>query len=296
MQSNYENLSAVELRELCLKGELDSATMSLEELEKLFGYESELDDPQAEILIFCSKGFDRFEKYREDIRKPSLKKIYREHYAVERKRTTKPAVRALQTAAAIVVILMLTAFTAQAVSLALGHNLFEYVRDWLFDRDTVGVLVNEPREDGSVDLPHTPPATDDNSTDSPPEDEFVFLDFEQLEDIDEVWLSRVSDRLVEGYEFTSADYLRYAGDEEFNFHFVDDNDNYVTLIIQNKPMFYIERENEGLVKEIIVNGIEFSIFRNMEDYHVIWEHEGYLYTFGAFLPLDEVMGIIEGWY
>ena len=33
MQSNYENLSVAELRELCLKGELDAGTMSLEELE-----------------------------------------------------------------------------------------------------------------------------------------------------------------------------------------------------------------------------------------------------------------------
>ncbi|MDR2531916.1 MAG: hypothetical protein LBC82_03640 [Oscillospiraceae bacterium] len=115
MQSKYGDLSAAELRELCLKDELDAAQMSLEELEKLFGYESELDDPQAEILIFCSKGFDKFDKYRKDIRKPSLKKIYRENNIDERRRATKPALRVLKMAATIAIIITLTAFTAQAV-------------------------------------------------------------------------------------------------------------------------------------------------------------------------------------
>jgi hypothetical protein len=299
MQSKYGKLSAVELRELCLKDELNVAQVSLEELEKLFGYESELDDPQAEVLIFCSKGFDRFDKYRKDIRKPSLKKIYRENNVDERRRATKPALRVLKMAATIAIIITLTAFTAQAVSLALGYNLFEFVRDWLFNDEVVEVLTSEPNEDGVLDLRDirtTTAATEDDSSYEPPEDEFVFLDFERLEDIDDVWLSRVSRVLVEGYEFVYADYTLFQGDTIFKIYFMNENEDFVALDIQDIPMLYVERENYGDIEIVIIDNITFEIFNNIEDFHVIWEHYGWFYKLNAFLPRDEVMGIIAGWY
>jgi hypothetical protein len=296
MQGKYENLSAAELRELCLKGELDADSMSLEELEKLFGYETELDEPQAEVLIFCTNGFDKYAKYRDDIPKPPLEKILKKHYGVKR-RVSVP--RAARLAAAIVLIVTVSAFMAQIVSMALGFNLFEFVRDWLFDKDTVGVLISEPDDEIGVDLrEHRSEIStaDTDSPDEPPVDEFVFLDFERIEDIDDEWLARVSPVLVERYEFVSADYMRFSGDEEFNIHFSNEDSNDVLLVIQNNPMFYVEREEELLVETLVIGSITFEIFNNMEDFQVIWEYDGYFYKLNAHLPLDEVKGIVEGWY
>jgi hypothetical protein len=41
---------------------------------------------------------------------------------------------------------------------------------------------------------------------------------------------------------------------------------------------------------------DYSDSNNMEDFQVIWEHDGFLYNLGAFLPLEEIEKIIENYY
>jgi hypothetical protein len=255
-------------------------------------------------LIFCTSGFDRFGEYRKNIRKPSLKKIFRNHYG-KKSNTIKPAKRPLKFAVAITAIVMLATLTMQLVAMSLGYdNLFEFVRNW-FREDDVSVSLIERGDDGVYDLSEIRTTTVTDSTDEPsgdvtddnsPADDVVSIDFENLEDIDEVWLERVPPVLTEQYVFAFAEYFSFQGDETFVVYFFDESENIVSLLIQNKPMLYVERDIEGLVETVVVGGVTFDIFRNIDDYHVIWECGDWLFTLNAHLPLDEVMEIVRGYY
>jgi len=71
MPQNYKEISAQELREMLLNNTLDVDLMDLEEYEKLFGYEIELDEPSGVVLSFCNKGLERYEYYGVDVPIPS---------------------------------------------------------------------------------------------------------------------------------------------------------------------------------------------------------------------------------
>ncbi|MDR2559185.1 MAG: hypothetical protein LBC86_06550 [Oscillospiraceae bacterium] len=286
MQTKYEGYSAQEIREMFFDNTLEADLMSINEYEKLFGCEMNLDEPNADVLVFCTKGLNQHEKYSRDIQKPSFEVIAKKLEQKKRQIRKNSAFKAIHRVAAALVITTALAFFAQIVAMALGFDLFGYIYNWLF-KESVEITTSESKDDGSFDLP---PITDDG------EDEVVFLEFERIEEIDEVWLNCVSPYLIDNYEFDTAYYLKVFDDRKFEIHFIDENENLLTLIIQNQPMFYIEKEDEGYVKELSANSITFSIFNNMEDFHVIWERDGFLCSLGAFLPLEAVEEIIQNYY
>jgi hypothetical protein len=298
MKREYENLSTHKLREMLLNGSLKADSMGMEDYERLLNAESDYDEPNCDVISFCANGLDQFDKYRIDIQPPTLEQVQQKYSRQTQQKRNRVISKVARWAAVFVVGVSIAALLAQGVSVALGYNLYGTIRDWFSDNnDTVGILISEPDDELGVDLREirtTTPNTD--STDEPTADEFVFIDFDSIEDIDDEWLARVSPRLFERFEFLSADYMSFQGGVTFNIHFVEENSNAVTLTIRKLPMAYVEREGELFIEELTVNRITFEIFRNMEDYQVIWEHEGLFYNFGAFLTIEEVRELITNWY
>jgi len=100
--------------------------------------------------------------------------------------------------------------------------------------------------------------------------------------------------LIESFEFLDAMYSNFFGDITFGIRFLDENDNVVSLTILNNLLRYAEIENdEQLIEEVVVNGVTFSVFRNMEDFRVAWGYDGHVYELGVFLPLETVKELIQ---
>ncbi|MDR2532397.1 MAG: DUF4367 domain-containing protein [Oscillospiraceae bacterium] len=300
MQGKYNNLTALELREMFLDNTLDTDLMEQDDFEKLFGYEIELGEPSADVISFCSNGLNEYEYYGKDIQMPPLSDIYKELERRTRRNRGRAFAKVTQVAASIVLVIALTALLAQGVAMALGFDLFGYIFNW-FRPDTVEITNMEQQPDGSFDSPHlnatttdTDPAEPDDGTEI--EDEFVFLDFERIEDIDDEWLSRVSPWLVERYEFSSGDYISFFGEQKFEIYFLDENNDFISLLIQNLSMHYAEIDDEKLVEKITVNGITFKVFNNMEDFQVVWEFGEHLYRLNTFLPIETMKEIIRNYY
>jgi hypothetical protein len=296
MQSKYNNLTALELREMFLNNTLDTDLMNQDDFEKLFGYEIELDEPSADVISFCSNGLNEYEYYGKDIQMPPLSDIYKKLHRRTRRNRGRAFAKVTQVAASIVLVIALTALLAQRVAMALGFDLFGYIFNW-FKADTVEITAMEQQPDSSFDLPHTAP---ENTEPAEPndgteiEDEFVFLDFERIEDIGVEWLSKVSPWLIENYTFSHANYMSFMGEKNFNIIFLGEIDIFLT--IQNTSMFYVEIEDDKLVEEVTLNGIIFKIFNNIEDFQVVWERDDLLYTLNTFLPLETVKEIIRNYY
>jgi hypothetical protein len=297
MQSKYNNLTVLELREMFLNNTLDTDLMNQNDFEKLFGYEIELDEPSADVISFCSNGLNEYEYYGKDIQMPPLSDIYKELERRTRRNRSRAFAKVTQVAVSIVLVIALTALLAQGVAMALGFDLFGYIFNW-FRPDTVEITIIIPDDDGIHHLPvhtaTTAPTEPDNSTEI--EDEFVFLDFERIEDIDEEWLNRVSPWLVERYEFSHGQYLSFHGEREFNIVFMDGSGTQVFLTIKDLSMHYVEIDDDKLVEEVTLNGIMFKIFNNIEDFQVVWEHDDLLYTLNTFLPFEAVKEIIWNYY
>jgi hypothetical protein len=288
MQSNYKNLPAQELREMFLNNTLDVSLMGENEYGKLFDYETELDESNSDVLVFCSNGFNQYDRYCIDVPKSSFEDFIKKHEQKKRRHLKNITFKVSRQVAVFAVGIFLAAWLAQGVAMAFGFNLFGVIYDW-FWKESVAVITTELNDDDTVDLPIS-----DNETAA--EEELVFIDYESIEDIDEVWLSRVSPFLIREYEFALASYYKFISDENFDILFFDENMNLLSLTIQNRPMFYAEKKDEGFVKEIVIDSITFAIFNNMEDFQVIWEHEGLLYNLGAFLPLETVEEIVRNYY
>ena len=150
----YDNLSALELRELFLRGTLDAAFMGKDEYERLFGYETESDDPDGDVLVFCSNGLNNYAEYRKDTHRKlpfdELRaNISRKPRALYNMRTAK---RAATVAVAVVMMFVI----ATAVAAAMGFNLMALIRDAInspdntaADRDYEVVVADETRMYGS---------------------------------------------------------------------------------------------------------------------------------------------------
>jgi len=288
MQSSYKNLTAQELREMFLNNTLDVSLMGENEYGKLFDYETELDVSNSDILIFCSNGLNQYDRYCIDVPKLSFEEFIRKQEQKRRLHLKNIAFKVSRQVAVFAVGIFLAAWLAQGVAMAFGFNLFGVIYDW-FWKESVAVITTELNDDDTVDLPIS-----DNETAA--EEELVFIDYERIEDIDEVWLSRVSPHLIDTYDFAFSSYTRRHDGERFEILFFDENGSLLSLIIQNRPMYYAEKEDEGFVKEIVIDSITFAIFNNMEDFQVIWEHEGLLYNLGAFLPLETFEEIVRNYY
>jgi hypothetical protein len=289
MQSNYKNLPAQELRKMFLNNTLDVSLMGENEYGKLFDYETELDESNSDILVFCSNGLNQYDRYCIDVPKSSFEEFIKKQEQKRRLYLKNIAFKVSRQVAVFAVGIFLVAWLAQGVAMAFGFDLFGFIRNWFIDNDAVIITTSEINDDITVDLPIS-----DNETAA--EEELVFIDYERIEYIDEVWLSRVSSHIINEFTFLISTYFRYLGEERFEIHFLNESGNPLSLVIQHQPMHYSERDDGGFVEEVTVNGLVFTVFTNMGDYKVVWEHEGYLYELSTFLPLETVEEIIRNYY
>jgi hypothetical protein len=296
MQEKHGDSTAVDLREMLLNNTLDSESMSFEDYDKLFQYETKSDLPNGQVILFCSTFLSQRNKYSRDVKTVSFDELKQRLKKRNRESFNRAMFLSARMVTIIVVAVVLAAFTVQGVSMALGYDFFGFVRDWFFDSNTVGILISEPEDEIGVDLREIRTTTGTTSADEPPADEFVFFDFERLEDIDDEWLARISHGLIEAFEFAHSDFMRFGGDMVFNIRFVDDSGNDITLVIQNTPMRYVEREDEGFAEDVFANGVTFSVFNNIDDFQVIWEIDELFYQLNAMLTFEEVKEIITNWY
>jgi hypothetical protein len=153
---NYGDLSVCELRELCLNGELNADLMSLSDYERLFDYETDLDEPQSSVLVFCSNGLNQHEAYGKHLPKPSLESVYEKHEQMfggktaESKATPKvkkarrfiPTSRWGRLVATFVAVFIGAALLAQGVAYAFGYNLFGMIWQAISNSDRAAVDVS----------------------------------------------------------------------------------------------------------------------------------------------------------
>ncbi|MDR1753609.1 MAG: DUF4367 domain-containing protein [Eubacterium sp.] len=264
--------------------------MGLEEYEKLFGHEIELDEPSGFMLDFCNKGLKRYEKYRENIQKPLFKNIIKKQKTQSKKLFI---IKALRQVSIFFLILNFMAMAAQDVSTAFGFNLFSYIYNWLNQNsveitniESVGVHLFDLRNPQNIKSAEIV------------DDEIIYTNYNEIMEISGGWSNLVSPYLIRDYKFIRAAYAEHSEDKKFSIYFLDDNEKQVSLIIQDLSVRYFENkdENEGLVEELVVGDITFKIFKNIEDYQVIWEKSNYLYNLRTFLPLKDIEEIIRNYY
>jgi hypothetical protein len=152
---NYGDLSVCELREMCVNGELNADLMSLSDYERLFDYETDLDEPQSSVLVFCSNGLNQHEAYGKHLPKPSLESVFEKHEqmfggkSAEPKATPKvkkrrfvPTSRWGRLEATFVAIFIGAALLAQGVAYAFGYNLFGMIWQAISNSDRAAVDVS----------------------------------------------------------------------------------------------------------------------------------------------------------
>jgi hypothetical protein len=132
MFENYSELSAVELKELLLRGELNHDLMTEEDYSAIIDEELELSEPDTEVMDFCIEGLYRFDEYKElaNIRIDIDALIKQQHAETtqgeqlgERKLRKSKRVAVLIAATIIGTLLIATAAAA-----AMGYNIFALTR------------------------------------------------------------------------------------------------------------------------------------------------------------------------
>ena len=151
----YSNLTALELRELCLNGELDGKSMSMEDFEKLFGHEIALADPSATVLDFCTLGLDGFDKYCSDMPMPTLESVLQKRKVkkIPKARRFVPTSRLGRLVATIAICVAVGLIALQGVAMAMGYdNFIAWIRSALSsdERATVDTAGNQTFLDDNV--------------------------------------------------------------------------------------------------------------------------------------------------
>jgi hypothetical protein len=133
---NYGDLSTIELRELCLNGELNADSMSLSDYERLFDYETDLDEPQSSVLVFCSNGLNQHEAYGKHLPKPSLESVFEKHEQMFGGKSAEPKAKKLRflptsrwdrLVATIAICVAIGLIALQGMAMAMGYDNFVHM-------------------------------------------------------------------------------------------------------------------------------------------------------------------------
>lgn len=272
---NYENLTAEEMRKLLLEDKLCADYMTENKYEELFGYESEFDDPNAKVLNFCVSGLNQYEKYNRDIPKTPIEELFKE---AERRNRKMVGFRVLKRTSIAAVVFIITILLTQIVSLAFGFDFFGYIFNWN-NKDSVEIVNN------SV-------TTDNLNNDN--EEDIIDIEYSRITDIE--WINLISPYIIENYIFDYANYSKFFEQKSFTIRVVNDYNNFIIVNIENSVLTYVEKNDNTKVEEIEIDGINFSLFENMEDNQIIWIYDGFLYTIRTDLPIETVKEIINNYY
>jgi hypothetical protein len=120
--NNYNELSAEELRELLLKGELLHELMTEEDYTALLDIESDFDDPSEKVIDFCYEGLSVLPKYsdigKRDFDINELMDIVENRKPVRKQKKLK---KAFLIAAAVIISIL----AIQIVAVAMGYSIID---------------------------------------------------------------------------------------------------------------------------------------------------------------------------
>ena len=250
MPQNYKEISARELREMLLNNTLNVDLMDLEEYEKLFGYEIELDEPSDVVLSFCNKCLEQYEYYGVDIPIPSYNSILQKHNA--RSKSKKAAIgfpvkpkRFVIIIAAILAALFLIAATAAAF----GYNVLNMLINTL----------HSPKKEAINYDGNTIFRTDDTRT---------YNSLDELLEVENLKILYPA-KLPDGYAFTDFRVSDYGRGLEILLFSVDSFVEFHVCFGVNYPVESIYETNNITYNVFETNGYNQAEWNYGEDYYTI---------------------------
>jgi hypothetical protein len=101
----------------------------MEDYEKLLRHETDLDNPNGVVVSYCSNALSQYDKYNIDVRVPTLTQLRQEAKRLKGNDRRRVMTSVSKLAAAIVITLLLTAFTANGIAVAMGYdNVLDLIR------------------------------------------------------------------------------------------------------------------------------------------------------------------------
>jgi hypothetical protein len=275
MSKKYNGFPLEELRTLLLNGELIHENMEQEDYSILMDNEFEMPEPDNEVIRLCASALGKYDEYKEldkiNIDISGLIKKHENSYIPNKRRKLK---RGFLIAAAVIATLLAT----QLVASAMGFDIFGYILNWGKERLTVT---------------QNPPPCSENGGDSA-NIEPTYETYESLSDIPGYIAALIPRRIIEDFEFAFAS-ICYESKDRFDYSFWFETADSVTLtlkILNSGVETQIEKDDE-FFEEYSVNGKDFTIYKNLEIFKVIWIEGGVLYDMGVNLPIEEVKSIID---
>jgi hypothetical protein len=279
---NYGDLSTGELRELCLDGELDANSMSLSDYERLFDYETDLDESQSSVLVFCSNGLNQHEAYGKHLPKPSIESVYSKHEQMfgekteeleatpkAKKRRFVPTSRWGRLVATIAICVAVGVIALQGVAMAMGYdNVFDLIRSAFSSAERAST-------DGDG---HEMSLTDDFRTYNSVSE---MLESENLNILYPV-------ELPIGYKFT--DFIIVDSDNSFQLRALA-AEPYISFTVEFNVNFQIDNY------EYKINGIEYNAFETPSGFYQaewIYNTDYYAITLGDKTTLSKIIESLTG--
>jgi hypothetical protein len=139
----YKNLTAIELREMFLNNTLVANLMCIEDYEKLFSYEIELDITHinGDVISFCSEGLSKVDEYSINTQLPPIEnhlhkhniRLFQERKKRQRHRKRVALVKIGRWAATFLIIISLAVLLIQgvAMAMAMGYDILDLIRSAL---------------------------------------------------------------------------------------------------------------------------------------------------------------------
>jgi hypothetical protein len=268
MKAFYDDYSIEELRIILLNGELEHKLLTEEDYSDLIDNEMSLSNPLNDVIDFCISGLSKHESYQElDKINIDIKAIIKASDKENVNRKIRIRKVLLKIAAAVLVIIILP----QTISLAFGFNLWRHVFNW--DKEIM-----------HIENPHI------DTIDEEPK----FIIYEGIEDIPQDFKFYIPFYVWDNFDFINATNLIYGDIYLLSFYFNKINIENINLsiVINNQINMSIEKD-ESFFEEYVKDGIEYSVFKNLEYFKVLWIEGDLLYHVNINLPLEEVKDIID---
>jgi|GEM_PF-2375482 len=274
MSEKYNKLSLEEIRELLLNGKLVHENMKQEDYAILIDNELEMPNPNNEVVRLCASALGKYDDYKAlDKINIDVQNLIKSVVVVSKEsRKFRKSKRVLIIAAAVFATLLAT----QLVASALGFDLFGYIFNWRKEQLVINYNVEHDDEEENAG-----------------EFESVYTTYENFSDIPSDIRSLVPQRINENLEFSFASiYIERSDKFSHTFKFINDDNVTLSLHIMKGTEIYIEKDDEYF-EGYSVNGRDFTIYKNLEHYKVIWIDDGVLYDMGVNLTIGEVKSIIN---
>jgi hypothetical protein len=276
--TDYNKLSAEELRELLLSDELKHELMTEEDYTALLDIETEYDAPSEKVIDFCADGLMKFPKYKNvGSRGFDISELTKS----EEVKPFAPKRRKLRKVVFVAAAIITTMLLAQLVAAAMGYNLFEFVFNW-----NKPDVVHISNENIAIQTAH--------STDNEIINKDFELEYTTIEDMPTTMKNFLPNYVYGAFEFIMATHLNRDNSEVYLFYFFDEKENILLFGVKKAADIIIEKDDDGYYEEYTLDGVLFKIFTNMGDFQAMWIYNGYVYSlhthFDDVSKIKEILG------